>query len=141
MATHILRYAIGGIAVRAVVDAPIVANQIANGKPLVGRTRASSENLSQLGSRSDPAPDVRYSFLKFSEGSACNVQNRTVLRRTLRQSCGMKNNELTRAQMPAVPCPACGVAIGKRCILYSGRLRSQPHLLRKLAAVEALEKK
>jgi predicted RNA-binding Zn-ribbon protein involved in translation (DUF1610 family) len=81
------------------------------------------------------------SFGNFLRGSARNVQNRTVLRPALRQSCGMKNNELTRAQMAAVPCPTCGVAIGKRCILYSGGLRSQPHLVRKLAAVDALEKK
>jgi hypothetical protein len=53
----------------------------------------------------------------------------------------MKKKELTRKQMSSVPCPTCGVAVGKGCILYSGGLRLEPHLVRKLSAIEALEKK
>jgi hypothetical protein len=41
----------------------------------------------------------------------------------------------------AVPCPTCGVAVGKGCVLDSGRLRNDPHLDRKLYAIEALESK
>jgi len=41
----------------------------------------------------------------------------------------------------AVPCPTCGVAVGKGCVLHSGRLRNDPHLDRKLCAIEALESK
>jgi predicted transporter len=49
--------------------------------------------------------------------------------------------ELARKQMSSVPCPTCGVAVGMRCILYSAALRLEPHVLRKLAAIEALERK
>ena len=41
----------------------------------------------------------------------------------------------------AVPCPTCGVAAGRRYLLYSGGLRSEPHVNRKLAAAEAIEAK
>jgi len=53
----------------------------------------------------------------------------------------MKKDELTLKQTSSVPCPTCGVPAGKRCILYSGGMRSEPHLVRKIYAVEALEKK
>ena len=39
----------------------------------------------------------------------------------------------------SVPCPTCGVDLGQRCLLHSGGLRSEPHLDRKLAAIEAIE--
>ena len=48
----------------------------------------------------------------------------------------MKKKELTRDQASSVPCPTCGVTVGKGCILYSGGLRSEPHVVRKLAAIE-----
>ena len=52
----------------------------------------------------------------------------------------MKKHELTARQLSAVPCPTCGVAVGQRCILASGTLRSEPHVDRKLSAIEAIEK-
>jgi hypothetical protein len=51
----------------------------------------------------------------------------------------MKKSELTLKQVSAVPCPTCGVAIGMPCVLHSGRKRLEPHVDRKLAAIEALE--
>jgi hypothetical protein len=41
----------------------------------------------------------------------------------------------------AVPCPTCGVAARKRCVLCLGDLRTEPHASRKVAAFEALEMK
>jgi len=41
----------------------------------------------------------------------------------------------------AVRCPTCGVAGGKRCVLHSGQPRTEPHLDRRLSAIEALESK
>jgi hypothetical protein len=41
----------------------------------------------------------------------------------------------------AVPCRTCGVAAGMPCLLSSGRLRNDPHLDRKLDAIEAVETK
>jgi hypothetical protein len=41
----------------------------------------------------------------------------------------------------AVPCRTCGVAPGMPCLLHSGRLRNDPHLDRKLDAIEAVETK
>jgi len=53
----------------------------------------------------------------------------------------MKKSELTLKQMLSVSCPTCGVAVGKACVLHSSRLRNDPHLDRKLCAIEALESK
>jgi hypothetical protein len=53
----------------------------------------------------------------------------------------MENKELTRKQISSVPCPTCGVAVGKGYILYSGGLRLEPHLVRKISASEAIERK
>jgi len=53
----------------------------------------------------------------------------------------MNSNELTREQISSVPCPSCLVAVGKGCVLYLGGLRSGPHLVRKLSAIDALERK
>jgi hypothetical protein len=53
----------------------------------------------------------------------------------------MENKELTRKQISSVHCPTCGEAVGKGCILYSGGLRLEPHLVRKISAMEALERK
>jgi len=52
----------------------------------------------------------------------------------------MKMKELTPKQLSAVPCPTCGVAAGKRCVLLSGAPRNEPHVDRKIAATEAVEK-
>ncbi len=47
--------------------------------------------------------------------------------------------DLTLKQLSSVSCPTCGVAPGRRCLLHSGGLRSEPHVDRKLAAAEAIE--
>jgi hypothetical protein len=58
----------------------------------------------------------------------------------LSHSVTMKRKELTPEQVSSVPCPTCGVAIGKGCVLHSGALRSGPHVDRKFAAGEAIER-
>jgi hypothetical protein len=54
-------------------------------------------------------------------------------------SVRMKKSELTLKQVSAIPCPTCGVAVGMPCVLHSGGKRLEPHVDRKLAAIEALE--
>ena len=54
-------------------------------------------------------------------------------------SMRMKKSELTLKQVSAIPCPTCGVAIGMPCVLHSGGKRLEPHVDRKLAAIQALE--
>ena len=49
--------------------------------------------------------------------------------------------DLTPEKLLSVPCPTCGVAAGKRCLLHSGALRSEPHIDRKLSVAEAIEVK
>jgi hypothetical protein len=49
--------------------------------------------------------------------------------------------ELTPKELSSVPCPTCGVAAGERCHLHSGSPPFEPHLDRKLCAIEALEQK
>jgi hypothetical protein len=51
----------------------------------------------------------------------------------------MKKKELTPEQLVSVPCPTCGVAVGERCVLHSGAPRSEPHVDRKLSAIEAIQ--
>jgi len=53
----------------------------------------------------------------------------------------MKIHELTPKQLSSVACPTCGVQVGERCVLHSGAPRSEPHVDRKLAAADSLEKK
>ena len=53
----------------------------------------------------------------------------------------MKKSELTPEQVASVSCPICGASIGESCVLHSGALRSEPHVDRKFAAIEAIEKK
>jgi hypothetical protein len=48
---------------------------------------------------------------------------------------------LTPRQLLAGPCPTCGVAVGEPCLLHSGGLRNEPHIDRKLSAIEAAETK
>jgi hypothetical protein len=48
---------------------------------------------------------------------------------------------MTPKQLSSVPCPRCGVAAGKRCVLHSGALRAEPHVDRRLSAIEAVEVK
>jgi hypothetical protein len=53
----------------------------------------------------------------------------------------MRMVELTPSDLCSVRCPTCGVAAGKRCHLHSGSTCVEPHLDRKLCAIEALEQK
>jgi hypothetical protein len=53
----------------------------------------------------------------------------------------MRMLELTRSELCSVRCPICGVAAGKLCHLASGSTSIEPHLDRKLSAIEALEQK
>ncbi len=59
--------------------------------------------------------------------------------RVLSYSVRMKKKELTPKQLSSVPCPTCGVAAGKRCVLLSGTPRIEPHTDRKLSAAEAIK--
>ena len=49
--------------------------------------------------------------------------------------------DLTARQLFSVPCPRCGAATGHICEVHSGGLRFEPHLDRKLSAIEAVERK
>ena len=51
----------------------------------------------------------------------------------------MRKSDLTAKEWSSVPCPTCGVAPGEPCLLHSGALRTEPHVDRKLSAVEAIE--
>jgi hypothetical protein len=51
----------------------------------------------------------------------------------------MKNTQFVPQVILDVPCPTCGVAAGKPCVLWLGDLRTEPHASRKVAAFEALE--
>jgi hypothetical protein len=54
----------------------------------------------------------------------------------------MKMKELTPKQLSSVPCPTCGVAAGKHCVLHSGAPRTKPHVDdRKLRAADVIETK
>src|SRR5882724_8944102 len=53
----------------------------------------------------------------------------------------MRMRDMTSRLLLAGPCPTCGVAVGKGCVLHSGQPRNEPHLDRKLCAIEALESK
>ncbi len=53
----------------------------------------------------------------------------------------MRMNDMTPKLFHSVRCPTCGVHAGMRCLLHSGRLRDEPHIDRKLTAIEAVESK
>jgi hypothetical protein len=59
----------------------------------------------------------------------------------LSYSVRMKKKGLTSKQLSSVPCPTCGAAAGKRCVLQSGGPRREPHRDRKFSASEAIETK
>jgi hypothetical protein len=48
---------------------------------------------------------------------------------------------MTPKQLASVPCPICGVYAGQRCVLHSGGPRTEPHVDRKLLAMEPVELK
>ncbi len=95
---------------------------------------------------------MRFRGGEFSTGTTENSRSALTLRRELSEieqlrdwlqshSVRMKKSELTLKQVSTVPCPTCGVAIGMPCVLHSGGKRLEPHVDRKLAAIEVLEKK
>jgi len=75
------------------------------------------------------------------QGGIGSIPNWTDFGGTPMQHLGMKKRNLTPKQLSSVPCATCGVAAGQRCVLHSGALRSEPHVDRKLSAIEAIEKK
>jgi hypothetical protein len=54
-------------------------------------------------------------------------------------STAMRVKDLTRVQFLSVPCPTCGAGLAKCCLNSSGDERTEPHLGRKLSAVEIVE--
>src|SRR5450432_1614347 len=70
-----------------------------------------------------------------------SVPNRTVSRSRLLHNISMRMVELTLNELYSVRCPICGVAAGERCHLHSDSTSIEPHLDRKLCAIEALEQK
>jgi hypothetical protein len=92
------------------------------------------------GSRGSHLP-VANSCLAGSAVSDCahSVQNGTVLPLVLTYYTKMRKSDLTAKEWSSVPCPTCGVAPGEPCLLHSGALRIEPHVDRKLSAVEAIE--
>jgi len=78
---------------------------------------------------------------------ACIAQNanlRSVPKRTVSKSL-MVSFECEMGDMPpltllARPLPTCGVAAGMPCLLHSGGLRIDPHIDRKLDAIEAVKR-
>ncbi len=53
----------------------------------------------------------------------------------------MRMGDMPPLTLLVVPCPTCGVAAGMPCLLHSGGLRNDPHVDRKLDAIEAVETK
>jgi hypothetical protein len=74
-------------------------------------------------------------------GDTDSVTNGTVSRPKLSHNIHMRMVDLTPSELCSVRCPTCGVAAGKRCRLHSGSTCVEPHLDRKLCAIEALEQK
>jgi hypothetical protein len=55
------------------------------------------------------------------------------------ESLSMRMNDMTSELFNSIPCPTCRVGAGKRCLLHSGGFRTEPHIDRKLAAIEAVK--
>src|SRR2546427_481588 len=64
-----------------------------------------------------------------------------VLTHSLPQHIPMRMNDMSPELFLSVRCPMCKVPSGKRCLLLSGGLRTESHIDRKLAAIEAVETK
>ena len=71
--------------------------------------------------------------------SSASVPNGTFSRSTAEYLWWMRMGDLNPKLVLAVPCPTCGVAAGEGCALHSGQPRNDPHLDRKLRAIESLE--
>jgi hypothetical protein len=63
------------------------------------------------------------------------------LRPNLLHSMSMRMKDVGPKLFLSVRCPTCKVGSGKRCLLLSGGLRTESHIDRKLAAMEAVEQK
>jgi hypothetical protein len=70
-----------------------------------------------------------------------SAPKKTVLRKIPASLVSMRMRDLSAGMFLAVPCPTCGVAAGMRCLLHSGGRRNEPHIDRKLIAIEAVETK
>jgi hypothetical protein len=106
-----------------------------NGKTCLTRTGLLMEGLGS-GFR---GPVLVFKLPQWSSRTTYNIEQ--FCGRILSQYSLVNKRDLTRKQMSSVPCPTCGVPAGKRCLLYSGGLRFEPHLIRKLSAAAALERK
>jgi len=54
-------------------------------------------------------------------------------------SASVKMRDMSPKLFNSVRCPTCRVGPGKGCVLHSGGLRVEPHIDRKLAAMESAE--
>ena len=88
-------------------------------------------------------PSLRFPdyWLTLCKSASAVFQTELFRGRVPLHNIGMRMDELTRKELSAVPCPTCGVAAGKRCHLHSGAPCFEPHLDRKLSAIEAMEQK
>jgi hypothetical protein len=84
-------------------------------------------------------PVLVFWLFSWSSWTLCKIEQ--TCSGVLNRHGGMKKEDLTPKQMSSVSRPTCGVPAGKRCILYSGGLRFEPHLIRKLSAAAALARK
>jgi hypothetical protein len=71
--------------------------------------------------------------------AAKSVLNGIALRQVLSDYLRLGKKELATKQLSSVPCPTCGIAAGRRCMLHSGAPRSEPRADRKLFEIEAIE--
>jgi hypothetical protein len=69
------------------------------------------------------------------------VPNGTVFPCVLSHSDPVRMKDLSLERFSSVPCPARGVAAGKRCRLHLCALRSESHIDTKPSAAEAIEAK
>jgi hypothetical protein len=76
---------------------------------------------------------------KFGIATLRGVPIGTVSRNPAEYSFQMRMGEMAPRLLLVVACPICGAAAGKRCLLQSGRPSSEPHIDRKLCAIEAVE--
>src|SRR3989442_1798506 len=102
-----------------------------------GWTRTAIRNKLTIEGNGKVSP--RFGSHEYFGANLYSVPNGAALLFVLWHVIGMRMRDLTLRQLTAVPCPTCGVAPGKRCLLHSGAPRSEPHVDRKLSAAEAIE--
>jgi len=140
----------------------LARNQAADGasrrKQVADRLTCYNPTTSRVRFRFHVAVHVRQLSPMFSRLAPVSVQLWTALAKSVVNGMGefdsklttrdrmalhavtMKKSQLAPKESSTVPCPSCGVAAGMRCISYSGAVRTEPHVERKLAAIEAVEK-